>query len=385
MLKGNRVMRQVTSSNRPLCGEKGTLLEGGIRMPFLMHWPNHLPARLVEDRSVSSLDIFTAAVNLASTKSEEKLDGVDLMPHLLKPGSSVIYEQLYSRVGSQAAFRSGDWKLYRPREANAEWELYNLRADMAEQKNLVSEQPIKLMELQLAWEKVDSQMVEPLWGGGLKKWTSRPRLKCQNDGCPRFLLPFPYPVRYPSSVRCHLKDWISIVLLVSFLRLQVVCCCGSVVHCVTDGRFANEDMRVVCHQSVGTEKQNLAKLVSERETAKKSNRSKCSCTKHHDKRDPNASKIEAAAKGGSINKPSPICGCGHRSCDEHAHHHLYWLSHESFVPQSKMGFHNAVLIQSFDRTFAFPAHHDDFKNRLENSLPSSAPPDLLSLLGHWRI
>ena len=207
----------------------------------------------------------------------------------------------------------------------------------------------------------------------------------QNVGPSRFLLPFPSLVRYSSLVRCHLKDWISVVLLFSFLRMQVVCCCGSVVHCDMDVSFANQDTRVVCRDSDESNKQNAAKPFAQREAAKSSNRSKCSCAKHRDKSAAAASKIEAAAKRGLINKLNPICGCGHRSCDEHGHHHLYWLTHGSVVPQSKIGLHNSVLLQSFVRSFAFTFYSNGFESRLKNAQPSSAPPDRLSLYGHWLI
>ncbi len=157
--------RELTSSNRPLRGEKGALLEGGIRVPFLMRWPNHIPAGHTEDRMVSSLDIAATGVRLARAKSSRSLDGVDLIPFLSSPSSIAIHEQLYWRVGRQAAFRQGDWKLYRPRDARASWELYRLSEDIDEKNNLAVSHSAKRDELVSKWEKLDAEMVEPLWGG----------------------------------------------------------------------------------------------------------------------------------------------------------------------------------------------------------------------------
>lgn len=182
-----------------------------------------------------------------------------------------------------------------------------------------------------------------------------------------------------------MKNWISIVLLFSFLRLQVVCCCGSVVHCDTGCGLANPATRVVCRHIDESCKPISAKSVSLSEIARTSNKPKCSCAKNHAKRAPIASTIETVVKRGSICRLNPICECEHRSCDENGHHHLYWLSHGNVVPQSKIGLNHSVVRQSFDRSFVFTPHHDDFQNGLENLLPWFSPPDRLSLFGHWLI
>ncbi len=160
--------RELTSSNRPLRGEKGALLEGGIRVPFLMRWPTQIPSGHVEKRMVSSLDIFATTASLAKIKSTSSIDGVDLLPYLKNRDSREIHQELYWRVGNQAACRRGDWKLYRPRDPKASWELYHLTNDIGETKNLASSEPAKLAELKHGWQTLDSQMVSPLWGGPSK-------------------------------------------------------------------------------------------------------------------------------------------------------------------------------------------------------------------------
>lgn len=159
--------RELTSSNRPLRGEKGALLEGGIRVPMLLQWKGRAPAGVVEHRMVSALELFPTAVAAAGAKPAANLDGVDLLPHLGARADKPIRAQHYWRVGPQAALRMGDWKVHRGRGERT-WQLFNLADDMGEERDLSVAQPAKLAELEKAWQALDREMVEALWnpGGG---------------------------------------------------------------------------------------------------------------------------------------------------------------------------------------------------------------------------
>ncbi len=110
-----------TRFNLGLNGAKGTVLEGGIRVPMLVSWPNGLP----QDRDVSNLVHFTdwlptllAAVG-AQHIGEKPVDGVDATAVLRGDGlgrDSALWQwNGYSPIGeTNAAFRDGDWKLVRP-------------------------------------------------------------------------------------------------------------------------------------------------------------------------------------------------------------------------------------------------------------------------------
>lgn len=153
--------RELTSSNRPWRGEKGQLLEGGIRVPYILRWPGRVPAGREEARMVSSLDLVPTALAAAGVPVPPRLDGLDLTPRMSSPDGGPIHSNLYWRVGGQAAFRADDWKICRTR--GGAWQLYNLASDPGEAENLAAADPAKLAELDAAWRAMDTQMVEPLW------------------------------------------------------------------------------------------------------------------------------------------------------------------------------------------------------------------------------
>lgn len=101
-------------SNAPLSGFKRWHLEGGIRIPYIVAWPGHLPAGRVDDRQVSSLDILPTAAALADTKlpSDRTYDGVNLLPYLTGGDRAVPNPQLYWRDGPNLAMRDGNLKLW---------------------------------------------------------------------------------------------------------------------------------------------------------------------------------------------------------------------------------------------------------------------------------
>ena len=157
--------RELTSSNAPLRGEKGALLEGGIRVPFMLQWKGRVPAGRDEPRMTSALELFPTAAAAGGAKQPDRLDGVDLLPHLTRTDGGAIRAQHYWRVGPQAALRAGEWKIVRARGART-WQLFDLSKDVGEERDLAEANPDKVAELQKAWELLDREMVEPLWGPG---------------------------------------------------------------------------------------------------------------------------------------------------------------------------------------------------------------------------
>ncbi len=127
---------QNASLNAPLNGQKGILWEGGMRVPFVMHWPKTLPAGKRYRPPVSSLDLLPTFVTAAGGKLEQKdpLDGVDLMPYLTGQDNDPPHQTLFWRFTISAAIRDGDWKLVRLPDRLPM--LYNLEQDVSEQNDV---------------------------------------------------------------------------------------------------------------------------------------------------------------------------------------------------------------------------------------------------------
>jgi arylsulfatase B len=155
---------ELTSSNAPLSGGKGSLLEGGIRLPFIMCWPGHIPAGRVYDRPVISMDILPTALAAAGIPEPQnvKLDGTNLLPYLTGSSEGDPHRSLYWRLGGQLAIRSGDLKLVRTR-GNAPFQLFNLADDIAEKHDLAAQEPKRASELKDQLMQWDHQLIPPLW------------------------------------------------------------------------------------------------------------------------------------------------------------------------------------------------------------------------------
>lgn len=158
--------RELTSSNLPLREGKGSMHEGGIRIPFMVKWPGRIPPGQTDHRPVISLDIFgtAAAVSGAQLPSGRIVDGVNLMPYLTSntqtSNSERPHETLFWRTGKKTAVRHGDWKLLRNpgRGQDASWQLYDLANDLSETRDLRKSEPGKFDELLSLWTKLNSEM-----------------------------------------------------------------------------------------------------------------------------------------------------------------------------------------------------------------------------------
>lgn len=157
--------KELTSSNLPLRGGKGSMYEGGIRVPFVVSWPGHLPQGKVCNEVISSIDIYATVAEVLGQPPPKDIEGTSLLPWLKGSLNDVSPRILYWRQGPLAALRYGDWKIVsNDRYAQeAHWELYNLKEDVAESINLAQSYPKTAQELKGRWEQLDSQMAEPLF------------------------------------------------------------------------------------------------------------------------------------------------------------------------------------------------------------------------------
>ncbi len=153
------------SENLPLKGGKLTQFEGGINIPFILKWKNHIPPNTVYDQPVIALDIFPtlAAACSAFLPRDRVYDGLNLLPYFDKRKIDVPHEQLYWRDDHIHVIRKGDYKLIFSSRDN--WlELYNLKLDKNERNDLSQLMPEKVLELKYdlqQWEKTLPK--KPLW------------------------------------------------------------------------------------------------------------------------------------------------------------------------------------------------------------------------------
>lgn len=139
----------------PLKGGKGQLYEGGVRVPLLVAGAGVFkPGREVAT-PVASIDWYPTLLDLAGLNppQDQVLDGVSLMP-LLKGEGELSRERLFwhfpcyvGRSSPSSSVREGDWKLVQFFEDGGKFELYHLKADPGEQRNLASSEPDKLKDL----------------------------------------------------------------------------------------------------------------------------------------------------------------------------------------------------------------------------------------------
>ena len=126
-------------TNRAFRGRKGTLYEGGLRIPMIVRWPGKIAPGRVSDLLWYFPDVMPTLAELAHAKVPQDLDGISILPELL--GSKVVgrkqstHEYLYWELGGQTAVRQGHWKAVQSNKKRA-WELYDLSRDLSEETNL---------------------------------------------------------------------------------------------------------------------------------------------------------------------------------------------------------------------------------------------------------
>ena len=171
----------VTSSsaiNAPLNGMKGSFLEGGLRVPMIMHWPAVFPTAQTYTHPVISLDLTPTFVSIAGGTVEEetigtgklayqrKRDGVDLMPFLRKEEAGRPHQMLFWRMALRgSAIRKDDWKLIQTPHHRTM--LFDLSKDISEQNNLADKMPAKVTELTSNYSDwSESLRANPMWISG---------------------------------------------------------------------------------------------------------------------------------------------------------------------------------------------------------------------------
>lgn len=146
--------------NLPLKSGKGSIYEGGIRVPMLAYWPNKTPVNTINPTPLIIEDFFPSILEIAQVNDytlPQIVDGESFVPLLVNQDEKAINRPLFWHypnewgpegpgIGSYSAVRQGDWKLIYF-HTNQSLELYNLKDDIQEEYNLIKSNTEKTKEL----------------------------------------------------------------------------------------------------------------------------------------------------------------------------------------------------------------------------------------------
>ncbi|WP_298262413.1 sulfatase-like hydrolase/transferase [uncultured Lutibacter sp.] len=150
----------------PYRGAKSSLFEGGIRLPTIIQWKNHLPKNTVNHQFLMNLDWMPTLASLCGfTTPLKDIDGMDLSQMIKNPATNSPRTSAFWKYGNQWVVRKGNWKLIgNPKDTshkgtldfeNDALFLTNLKMDLSEMENLAKKYPEKVKELiqeYIAWE-----------------------------------------------------------------------------------------------------------------------------------------------------------------------------------------------------------------------------------------
>ena len=151
------------SLNDPFRGMKGTLYEGGIRVPFMLQWPGTVQAGSLYEKPVMGFDCHATALAAAGVRDTTvpEIDGVDLLPFLKDGRSSDPHKELFWRTGAKYAMRRGDWKLVNERTGGQV--LFNLKKDPQETTDVSSLNRKIFSEMKAGYQDWSGSLMKPQW------------------------------------------------------------------------------------------------------------------------------------------------------------------------------------------------------------------------------
>jgi arylsulfatase A-like enzyme len=131
-------------------GQKGTVYEGGLKVPMAVRWPGKITPGAKNDLLFYFPDFMATASELAGTEVPTGCDGFSILPSLLGRAGQKQHEYLFWLSKGQHAVRAGSWKAYATAAKKGDmtnYELYNLSLDPSEQNNLASSEKIVLAKM----------------------------------------------------------------------------------------------------------------------------------------------------------------------------------------------------------------------------------------------
>ena len=148
------------SRNAPFFHRKGTVWEGGIRVPLIVRWPGELPAGKTSGQVALTMDVTASILAATGTRAPQSYrpDGIDILPILR--GAPIVERRVFWRTPAarapQWAVRSGRWKLLVDGIRTPQFFLFDLPADPGERNDLAAQRPDlvrSLWRLLQDWEK----------------------------------------------------------------------------------------------------------------------------------------------------------------------------------------------------------------------------------------
>ncbi|MDF1746443.1 MAG: DUF4976 domain-containing protein, partial [Gimesia sp.] len=143
------------SSLAPLKGEKGSLHEGGVRVPLIVKYPPLVNGGAVCSEPTITYDFYPTFVDLAggTLPKNQTIDGLSLKPLLSEPGAKLNRDALhwhyphYHHDRPASSIRERDWKLIEYLDGSGDVELYQITQDIGESKNLAGEKKGRVTDL----------------------------------------------------------------------------------------------------------------------------------------------------------------------------------------------------------------------------------------------
>ena len=150
--------------NKPYRGWKISFFEGGIRVPYIVSWPDEIDPGQKSDSAVHHFDILPTITSAAGIKSpiETDLDGVNLLPYINKKVAAQPHKTLFWRSGNHQSVLHEDWKYIVSKKENFRW-LFNTSIDQEEKNNVIESHPEKARLLEELLVKFNSEQKDPLF------------------------------------------------------------------------------------------------------------------------------------------------------------------------------------------------------------------------------
>ena len=187
------------ASNDDLRGGKGSLHEGGVRVPTIFYWPAKLKPRIVEE-PLHMVDVMPTALALAGAvgSPDHPFDGKDIWPSLAEGRPSPHEDILINVEAFRGAIRKGNWKLVKIALLPGKTELFDLSKDPGEQDNIADQFPEIARDLEArliayAKEMKPSEWIkaQPAFLGAQGKTVFDPDFDIDDSGQPREKLVLP--------------------------------------------------------------------------------------------------------------------------------------------------------------------------------------------------